>query len=467
MLTLHGPDDTMSFPTACTIALIDAPDRTCEETSPMTWGALRRLRGSQKLLLPVIFAAALVADPACAEDAQSPAREPGPVFSDSGPDAELYGKASGYPTGTRGATNELDKLVGAYSHFGDIYPSRRVGRAATPWSFKRARGPTIAYSFDNQRLSIADYLKRNPVTGLLIAKDDTILYEHYQYARTDRDRFLSQSMAKTLVAMLVGIAVSEGRIKSIDETVSTYVSGLAGTEYGSTSIRALLNMSSGVEFSEIYDGKDDIARLGRALFVGEPKDPVSVVAQFNTRSTPPGTKWHYASVETEILGLVLRAATGTPLADYLHDRIWSAIGTEADASWAIDGSGQEIAFCCFNATLRDYARLGRLLANDGAWEGRQLIPRQWLLDATTVRPGDGHLAPRVATPYFGYGYQVWLLPGEQRRFALLGIRGQVILVDPISKLVMVHTAVRQKPSEPGALREPLALWFAVLHQLGP
>jgi CubicO group peptidase (beta-lactamase class C family) len=95
-----------------------------------------------------------------------------------------------------------------------------------------------------------------------------------------------------------------------------------------------------------------------------------------------------------------------------------------------------------------------------------LIPRQWLLDATTVRPGDGHLAPGVATSYFGYGYQVWLLPGEQRRFALLGIRGQVILVDPASKLVMVHTAVRQKPSEPGGLREPLALWFAVLQQLG-
>lgn len=95
-----------------------------------------------------------------------------------------------------------------------------------------------------------------------------------------------------------------------------------------------------------------------------------------------------------------------------------------------------------------------------------MIPRQWLLDATTVRPEDGHLASGVATLYFGYGDQVWLLPGKQRRFALLGIRGQVILVDPATRLVMVHTAVRQKPSEPGALREPLALWFAVLRQLG-
>lgn len=432
----------------------------------MNWGALCTPRGCCRLFLPVIVVSAVWAPLACAEDVQSSSGAAGPVFSNSGPDADIYGAASGYPKGTRATTTQLDKLVGAYSHFDEIYPSRRISRAAVPWQFKRAPEPSIAYSFGTERLSIGDYLKRNPVTGLLIARDDTILYEHYQYSRTDHDRFLSQSMAKTLVSMLVGIAVSEGRIKSIDDLTSTYVPGLAGTEYGNTSIRALLNMSSGVEFSEVYDGHDDIARLGRALFVEETKDPAAVIAQFNTRIAPPGTRWHYASVETEILGLVLRSATGTPVADYLHDRIWDAIGTEADASWAIDGSGQEIAFCCFNATLRDYARLGRLLAHDGAWEGRQLIPRQWLLDATTVRPSDGYLAPRVATPYFGYGYQVWILPGEQRRFALLGIRGQVILVDPVSKLVMVHTAVRQKPSEPGALREPLALWFAVLQQIG-
>ena len=116
--------------------------------------------------------------------------------------------------------------------------------------------------------------------------------------------------------------------------------------------------------------------------------------------------------------------------------------------------------------LRDYARLGRLLAYDGAWQGRQLIPRQWLLDATTVQPGIAWLAPGAATPYFGYGYQVWLLPGEQRRFALLGIRGQVIFVDPASKLVMVHTAVRKKPSEQASYAEPIALWLGVLAQFG-
>jgi CubicO group peptidase (beta-lactamase class C family) len=394
------------------------------------------------------------------------AAAPGPAFSDTGPDAAAYGAAAGFPVGTRTTSSQLENLVGSYSHFGEIFPSRQVRRATTPWLFKRAVEPAISYKFGSEQRSIADYLGHNPTTGLLIAKDDTILYEHYQYARTDRDRFLSQSMAKTITSMLIGIAVSEGKIKSIDDPVSTYVPGLAEAEYGKTSIRDLLHMSSGVAFSEIYDGQDDIARLARDLFIEPGKNPVASVAQFNTRATPPGTKWHYASVETEILGLVLRSATGEPLADYLHSRVWDAIGAEADAAWAVDNTGQEIAFCCFNATLRDYARLGRLLAHDGAWEGRQLIPRQWVLDATTVKPADGHLAPGTATSYFGYGYQVWLLPGEQRRFALLGIRGQIILVDPATKLVMVHTAVRKQPSEPRAYAETLALWFAVLGQLG-
>lgn len=394
------------------------------------------------------------------------AATPGPVFSDTGPDAAAYGAAAGFPVGTRATASQVENLVGSYSHFGELFPSRTVRRATTPWLFNRAPEPAIFYKFRQERRSIADYLSHNPTTGLLIAKDNTILYEHYQYARTDRDRFLSQSMAKTITAMLVGIAVSEGKIKSVDDSVSAYVPGLANTEYGKTSLRDLLHMASGVAFSEVYDGKDDIARLALDLFGQSGKDPVTSIAQFDTRAVPPGTKWHYASSETEILGLVLRSATGEPVSDYLHDRIWGAIGTEADAAWSIDGTGQEIAFCCFNATLRDYARLGRLLAHDGAWEGRQLIPRQWLLDATTVKPGDDYLAPGTATPYFGYGYQVWLLPGQQRRFALLGIRGQIILVDPASKLVMVHTAVRQKPSDPGSYAEVLALWFGAVEQFG-
>jgi CubicO group peptidase (beta-lactamase class C family) len=227
-------------------------------------------------------------------------------------------------------------------------------------------------------------------------------------------------------------------------------------------------MSSGVRFEEKYDGQDDISRLVKDLFGRPGRPPVEAVAQFNTRVAPPGTTFHYASIETEILGLVLKSAIKKPIADYLREKIWDPIGAEADASWVIDGSGQEVAFCCFNAVLRDYARLGRLLAYDGAWEGRQLIPRQWVIDATTVRERDGYLAPGHLMPGFplGYGYQVWLLRGERRMFVLLGIRGQALFVDPAAKLVMVHTAVRKNPTGLAQFTAVTDLWAAVVDQLG-
>jgi CubicO group peptidase (beta-lactamase class C family) len=403
--------------------------------------------------------------PVSAEEAAKPAVT-GPVFSNSGPDAAAYGAAERFPLGTLATASQMQHLVATYSHFDELTPARIVARAGAPWLFRRGAEPEISYVHSGQRHTIADYLSRHPATGLLLAKDDTIFYEHYQYARTDHNRFLSQSMAKTITAMLIGIAVADGAIKSIDDNVSTYVTGLGGTEYGKTPIRALLHMSSGVEFKEIYDGQDDVARLASDLFGRPGKDPIISVAQFNTRVAAPDTRWHYASVETEILGLILRSVIDKPVADYLSERVWQPIGAEADASWAIDSTGQEITFCCFNAVLRDYARFGRLLAHDGEWNGRQVVPQPWLIDATTVRASDAHLAPGTATGFFGYGYQVWLMPGAGRRFVLLGIRGQTIFVDPATKLVMVHTAVRPNAVEPSAGAETVALWTGAVNQLG-
>jgi CubicO group peptidase (beta-lactamase class C family) len=194
-----------------------------------------------------------------------------------------------------------------------------------------------------------------------------------------------------------------------------------------------------------------------------------VVGQFNERDAPPLTRFHYASVETEILGLVLAAATGKPVAEYLSEKIWRHLGAEADAHWQVDGGGQEMTYCCLNATLRDYARLGRLLAHDGNWNGQQLIPKQWVIDATTAPADKPFLAP---TPQrFGYGYQVWLVPGpteepQRRVFVLLGIHGQTIFVDPASKLVLVQTAARKLPSNDPKGAETNALWRALLARFG-
>jgi CubicO group peptidase (beta-lactamase class C family) len=390
----------------------------------------------------------------------------GPVFSDTGPEAEEYGASRGYPVppfeyppGSR-----QDFMVGTYSHFDKLHPMRTVQKAATPSVLKRAAEEIVpVYHYDGRQKAIGDYLDTHPVTGLLIARGDTILFEHYQYARTDMDRLLSQSMAKTLVGLLVGIAVSEGAIHSVDDTAATYVPELAGTEYGATPLRALLHMSSGVAFVEqTYRPDDDIFRLHMALLGKEPIGAVAGLRQFNTRVAPPNTRFAYASSETEVLGLVVSRAVQMPLADYLATKIWQELGAESDAAWAIDPTGQEVAYCCFIATLRDWARLGLMLANDGAWNGRQIVPRQWLLDATTVPP-DSYLRNTIAQSW-GYGYQVWILPGERRMFFLLGIHGQGLFVDPESKLIMVQTAVRKLPVGNPKSPEALALWYAVVAQ---
>jgi CubicO group peptidase (beta-lactamase class C family) len=388
------------------------------------------------------------------------AEETQPVFSASGPNAELYGAATEYPVPDavrarwQGNPWHPADRVGAFTHIDEIYPTRQVNRAETPWAFKRAT-PDLSNSF---RPEVTGYLARNPVTGLLIAKDDQILFEHYQYGRTDRDRFVSQSMVKSITGLLIGLAIADGAIKSVDDTPETYVPGFRGFEYGRTPIRDLLHMSSGVDFGEEADGGRDLNRLWLDMVAGgwiSDKGTVNSIIQFNHRAAPPGTRFHYASIEPDVLGMVLRNATGKSLSEYFQEKIWQTIGTESDAKWLLDAEGFELPHFGFNAVLRDYARLARLLAHDGAWDGRQIIPAPWMIEATTVRPSDGYLAPGKAQRDFGYGYLLWLLPWGQRQFAMFGDFGQRICIDPVSKIVLVQTGLEATP-------EIWKLWLAAL-----
>lgn len=383
---------------------------------------------------------------------------PGPRFAAGGPDAADYSAGEGYPMGDRATFFSVPFLVGAQSHLDQLFEARTIRRGDAASPLGRARSePAIQYYYQGAASDLDLYLLRNPVTGLIVARGDAILAERYQYGRNDQHRFTSWSMAKTVTSMLVGIALAEGRIRSLDDVAATYVPQLNGTEYGRTSLRHLLQMSSGVRFSEVYSGRDDVARLARDTFLQQGDGGITAVTSFNERATPAGSKFSYASVETQVLGLVLRSAVGRPVAEYLAEKIWQPMGAEADASWLVDRSGQESTYCCINAVLRDYARLGLLLANDGNWRGRQIIPAAWIKEATEVQAD--HLKPGVATQYLGYGYQTWIWPGERRTFALLGVRGQTILVDPATRTVLVQTAVRKDPR--GGPSELGALWQAV------
>jgi CubicO group peptidase (beta-lactamase class C family) len=424
----------------------------------------RRRRSICRLGLVVLVAAC--ASPATTPDTTLRMEQVAPRFAAGGPDAEMYSASAGYPNGDRATFFTIPSLVGSHSHLDEIFEARLIHKAPTPSRLVRVAEPPITWSFEGRDFSLDDYLERNPTTGLLIARGDTIFVERYQYGRTDRHRFTSWSMAKTVTAMLVGIAIAEGRIRSVDDPAAAYVAELAGTEYGRTSLRHLLQMSSGVRFREEYTGNDDVSRLAAETFLLRGPGGPSAVTPFNERAAASGTKFYYASSETQVLGLVLRAATNRTPAEYLQSRIWQFIGAEADATWLVDRAGQEATYCCLNAVLRDYARLGLLLAHDGNWRGRQIIPAAWVMDATTVRADQPHLLPRTATPFFGYGYQTWILPGERRMFSLRGVRGQLIYVDPQSKLVMVNTSVHRRPVDIPPLREAGALWAAVVRQLG-
>ncbi len=382
-----------------------------------------------------------------------------PRFRPDGPDAEAFGRSQGYPP-CQGLdyVREQRCRIGAFSQFDTLYPARTVKASGAPVPLARAPSePPVVYALEGQRLTLDQYLERHPVTGLLIAQGDTILAERYQYGRNDTQRLTSFSMAKTIVGLLIGVALEEGAIRSVDDPAEAYVPGLTGTEYGRTPIRALLQMASGVAFREVYtDMQSDIATLALATLGQAPGGSLAVLPRFNTRQAPPGQRFSYSSAESTVLGLVLAGATRRTVSDHASAKLWQPLGAEADATWCIDASGQEITFAYYNAVLRDWARLGLMLAADGAWAGRRIVPRAWLREATTSTP---------QSPSPGYGYHVWLHPSAGRSFSLRGLRGQVVLVDPDRRRVLVQTAARAGMDRV-ADQELFALWLALRAQQG-
>jgi CubicO group peptidase (beta-lactamase class C family) len=384
------------------------------------------------------------------------------------PDEALLGKAEGYPICQLDDANiGPDRcLVGLFSHFDEVYPARKVARGGPVHQLERAAAePAISYNTpDGRRSDVDGFLGSNRTMGLLILHGDRILVERYQYDRTPEQRFHSQSIAKTVVAMLVGIALQEGKIRSIDDLAQDYVPALADSPYGRTSLRHLLTMSSGVKYVETYKPGDDNAILTARTYKQQSAGGVDTLAPFaaREREVPAGTRFYYASSETVALALALRAAVGVPLADYLSEKVWKPMGAEADANWLIDAGGYEVGFVGLNATLRDYGRLGLLLANEGAVEGRQIVPVAWVRAMTT--PDAPHLRFGAALQYSGYGYQTWLIDARAPYFALLGIRGQAIFVDPVTKVVVVFIAVHAA-LDMAARREQYALFYGTLRAL--
>ncbi|NBU24770.1 MAG: class C beta-lactamase-related serine hydrolase [Gammaproteobacteria bacterium] len=275
------------------------------------------------------------------------------------------------------------------------------------------------------------YMRGQNTAGLVILQDGKVRFERYGLGFDAAGRWTSFSVAKSFTSTLVGAAVQDGYIKSLEDKVSRYIPDLRGSAYDDVTVRQLLTMSSGVRWNEDYeDPKADVARFNEAT----PDPGVDATVSYMRklpRAHPPGEVWHYNTGETNLIGVLVSSATGKPLAQYLQERIWHPAGMEAAATWLQGRTGHEIAGCCIQAATRDYARFGLFVLADGVVAGTRIVPPDWFAQATRKQKD-------IGAPGRGYGFQWWTY--DDGSVAAQGIFGQGIYIDPQRRLVIASNS---------------------------
>ena len=287
-------------------------------------------------------------------------------------------------------------------------------------------GPPLKLGID-----LDAYLANQRMAGLVIVHDGKLRLERYGLGFDNAGRWTSFSVAKSMTSVLVGSAIRDGHIRSMDDKVSDYIAPMKGSAYDDVSIRQLLTMTSGVRWNEDYgDPKSDVARFNNH----QPEEGVEALVSYLRRlprEVPAGTRWNYSTGETNLVGLLVSQATKRPLAEYLSQKIWGPAGMEQQATWVLSKTGQEISGCCIQAATRDFARFGLFVLNGARAGAQSIVPDGWLADATTERVGIGQ-------PGRGYGYQWWTY--SDGSFTARGIFGQGIFIDPKRRLVIASNA---------------------------
>lgn len=320
-----------------------------------------------------------------------------------------------------------------------IFPVKVVPKPASSNAFPTSKNQ-IALSADftarDSSVNTEAFLDFTLTDALLVIRHDSIVHEYYGNGFTAQDHHISWSMAKSVVSALFGIAIAEGKIKSIEQTVTDYLPEFNGTGYDGVRIKDVLQMSSGVGFNEDYgDFNSDINVMGRYFALGM---PMADFAKRLKRARQPGTYNHYVSIDTQVLGMILVKATGQSITDYMNEKLWSKIGAEDEAYWIVDKSGMEFALGGLNCIARDYAKLGQLFLDSGRWHGNQVVPENWV--RASVTPDGPHVTPgqrESSDLKDGYGFQWWIPFGGQDEFNAQGIYDQFIYVDPDKDIVIV------------------------------
>tara|TARA_R110001606_G_scaffold16153_8_gene65429 strand:+ start:4874 stop:6091 length:1218 start_codon:yes stop_codon:yes gene_type:complete len=280
---------------------------------------------------------------------------------------------------------------------------------------------------DGAGISIDDYMADQRLAGLVVLQDGKARLEEYRMDFTKDDRWTSFSVAKSLVSTLVGAAIKEGFIKSLDDPLTTYIPELTGSGYDGVTVEQLLTMTSGVKWNEDYEDKNsDVAKFNTTKSK-DGVDPVILYMKTLVNEAEPGTRWQYNTGETNLIGVLVAKATGKSLSEYLSEKVWKPYGMAKDAVWILNDGGKEIGGCCISATTRDFALFGQFAMNGGKIGDTSVVPDGWYEKAGTKQADIG-MEGR------GYGYQWWTY--DDGSFAAQGIFGQGIFVDPKRKLVI-------------------------------
>jgi CubicO group peptidase (beta-lactamase class C family) len=278
---------------------------------------------------------------------------------------------------------------------------------------------------------LENYMASQRTAGLVIIQDGKIRLERYGQDFSADGRWTSFSVAKSFTSTLVGAAIQDGYIKSLDDKVSQYIPDLQGSAYDDVTVQQLLTMSSGVKWDEDYENpQSDVALFNKA----KPESGVDATVSYMRklpRAHPPGTVWHYNTGETNLIGVLVSSATGKPLAQYLQERIWHPAGMAATATWLLGKTGHEIAGCCLQAATRDFARFGLFVLANGNVKGKQIVPVDWFDQAI-------HKKMDIGVPGKGYGFQWWTY--DNGSVAAQGIFGQGIFIDPQRRLVIASNS---------------------------
>ncbi|MBJ7457734.1 MAG: serine hydrolase [Thermoleophilaceae bacterium] len=302
----------------------------------------------------------------------------------------------------------------------------------------------VTYSWNGQTKTISRLLLESGTDAFLVLENGKIAHEVYFDINNVFTRHQSWSMMKSFVSTLVGIAVRDGKITSVNDPVTKYVPALAANGYNGVSIKDVLQMSSGIDWNEEYTDilgadivdlvLDPILDNGSFGLFGRTLDKFAASPEWS-RSDAPGTRFLYNSLNTQVLGMVLKAATGRPVRKLLEEQIWRPSGMGSSGWLLKDRAGSDFGFCCLYATARDYARFGLVWENNGARGSNQIVPTNWVYDST--HSTEAHLQPGVVEPTLGYGYQWWIGDGTRGDFAAIGVEGQWTYVSPTDNTVIV------------------------------